>query len=139
MRLKMSVFYKFEVDGKVQFLSIEEARSLNRPDVEARIREIGENLKNKRMTKDGFTPGWQENIGAYAGGRLEYDRMLKERGLVEIGREYKPSESTTVSNPCATEEFANYAKELGVELSDNEVDAIKTGEYFSEDKVDLGE
>jgi len=130
----MSRYYTFTMlDGTEKLMTITEAlrEAGNENDhIRIRIKEIIANSKVKRRAKDGFTPGWQENINEYAGGRKEYDRLLKEKGLVEIGYDYVPKESTKVSNPCASLEFALHAKEVGVELSDREVEAISTGEYF---------
>lgn len=98
--------------------------------IDQRIREIIANSKAKRRVKDGFEPGWQENIQAYAGGRREYDQLLKEKGLQEIGYDYIPKDSTVCSSPCHTEEFALAVKEVFPDTSDNEVEAIKDGSYF---------
>ena len=128
--------YIFRIDGKVELLSIQQARELKDPFVDLRINEIIYNSRNKRMVKDGFEPGWQENIREYASSRSEYDKMLRERGLVEVGYDLTPQDSTTVGGACNSEEFALHAKELGVELSDREIDAIKSGEYFDASKCD---
>lgn len=131
----MSRSYTFKRDdGSIEVMSLSEAsKKYHEPDIKRRFDEIIENSKNRRMVKDGFTPGWQENINAYAGGRMEYDKMLKERGLVEIGREYVPSEKKDVIvSPCANEEFVRACIDNGIELSDTEADAIKSGEYFKE-------
>lgn len=97
-----------------------------------RLQDIGESHRKRRRKKDGFTPGWQENINAYAGGRREYDRLLKEQGLVELGYEGTVTEDTTYHHPCANEEFAMALKEADPTTSDQEVDAIKSGEYFKD-------
>jgi hypothetical protein len=131
--------YVFKMpDGSVEMMTIKEAIELNRADISARIEEIMLNSKNKRMNKDGFEPGWQDNLQTYAGGRKEYDRLLREKGLVEIGYDTKDlKESTAVGGATNTEEFALYAKEIGVDLNDQEIDAIKSGEYFDASKCDL--
>lgn len=132
-------FYSFKMpDGREQLMTLKEALDLNEPLINERIRQIVSNSKVKRMSKDGFTPGWQENICEYAGGRKEYDRILKEKGLVEIGYDYVPKESTRVTNPCANLDFALHAKSIGVDLSDREVEAIASGDFFESAKCDLG-
>lgn len=98
--------------------------------IKNRVDQIIENFKGRRRVRDGFQAGFQENINEYAGGRREYDKLLKEKGLVEIGKDYIPKESNPGINPCANEEFALSAKELGFIDSDREVEAIKSGEYF---------
>lgn len=129
----MARLYTFNLtDGSIRVLTVEEAFKLGDPLVHKRIQEIILNSKNKRMVKDGFEPGWQENIQAYAGGRMEYDRMLKERGLVELGKDYVPRETEADFNPFASEEVIQGALDAGIELSGNEVDALKSGEYFKD-------
>lgn len=120
-------------DGKFESMTFEEAFKLDIPDIREQINQILDRLKNRRRVKDGFTPGWQENIGEYAGGPREYQRLLKEKGLVEIGYDYVPRESTLNINPCANEEFVKAAFEAGVQLTGSEVEAIKSGEYFKSD------
>ena len=39
------------------------------------------------MTKDGFKSGFNHGLGEYVGGRLDYEKKLKQKGLVEIGKE----------------------------------------------------
>lgn len=131
--------YKFKMaDGSIEFLTIEQAKLKGVPDFEKRFDEIVLNSKNKRMNRDGFEPGWQENIQAYAGGRKEYEKLLKERGLVEIGYDYTPEDSTSVKGAQGID-FALHAKELGIELNEQEIDAIADGSYFSADKCDLSD
>lgn len=132
--------YKFKlVTGEEVDLTLEEAKLLDDPDVKFQIKcELYLGMKAKpfiRRKKDGFTPGWQENIKAYAGGRLEYNKLLKEKGLVEIGYDYIPTEHKVTKSLCANEEFAMMAKEVVPDLSDNEVEAIKTGELFETTKI----
>lgn len=129
-------YYPFTLpSGEIKLMSIAEAAKIDDIHIKARIKEIIENSKMKRMKKDGFEPGWQENIQAYAGGRREYDRLIKEKGLVEIGYDYVPTESNPDIHPCANEWFVETAKEIGVNLNDREVEAIKSGEYFKDDSI----
>lgn len=123
-------------DGKPHYLTIQEAMALNDETIMPRLNQIKGNMALKKRQKDGFEPGWQPNINEYVGGRKEYEKKLKEKGLVELGYDYVPKESTIVSNHCASLDFALHAKEVGVELSDNEVDAIASGEYFKEGIAD---
>lgn len=126
-------YYAFTLkSGEVKLYTIQEAIELKDPEIDKRIREIISNSKIKRMKHDGFVAGYQENIKAHAGGRLEYNRMLKERGLQEIGYDYIPKDSTRDISPCANPEFAKLAKEVVPDLSDSEVDAIKTGDLFKD-------
>jgi hypothetical protein len=126
--------YPFKTkDGKIEIMTLQQAsQHLADPEIRAKFDSIILNSKTKRMKKDGFEPGWQENIQAYAGGRREYNRMLKERGLVEIGYDYIPQESEDIVNFCHSDEFVNECLSQGVDLSGNEIEAIKTGDYFKE-------
>lgn len=79
--------------------------------------------------KDGFVPGWQENIQAYAGGPLEYQRLLRAKGLQEIGKDYIPKESTTAGMDSKV--FADACVEAGItEKGSVEYEAIKSGELL---------
>lgn len=126
-------YYAFTLNtGEIKLYTLEEAINLKDPTLVNRIKEIIANSKVKRMKHDGFTPGYQENIKAYAGGRLEYNRLLKEKGLQEIGYDYIPKDSTRDISPCANPEFAKLVKEVVPDTSDNEVEAIKTGDFFKD-------
>jgi hypothetical protein len=128
-----ATYYTFNLNGDIKLMTMEEASKY--PELTDRIKQIIEAHKAKRMTKDGFEPGYQPNLGEYVGGRLEYNKKLKEKGLVEIGYDYIPKESCPNISPLQGEEMAKAVKEIVPELSDNEVEAIKTGEYFNESKV----
>jgi hypothetical protein len=130
--------YTFKTsDGAIEVLNLQQAsKLLNDPVIKSRFEEIILNLSNRKRSRDGFTSGWQENIQAYAGGPAEYSQMLKDRGLVEIGRDYIPTESRGNTNYCQTEEFVQDCLAQGIELSGNEQDAIKSGDYFKGDAVE---
>lgn len=126
-------YYVFKLsDGKIEMLTLQEASTHKDPAVKPRMGEIIYNLQNARRKKDGFQPGWQENINEYCGDRRQYNEALKRQGLVEIGNDYIPSASKEEYNYCHTDEFVQSCIESGVELSGNEVDAIKSGEYFKD-------
>lgn len=126
--------YPFKTSsGEVKIMTLQEAVAfLEDPAIKEKFENILQNSKNIRRKKDGFTPGWQENINAYAGGPQEYARILKEKGLVEIGYDYVPQESHGGYNYCQTNDFVEACIEQGIDLSGNEIDAIKSGEYFKE-------
>lgn len=131
--------YSFTINGQSELLSMVEASVINLNEVKNRIEDIARNKANKRMTKDGFTPGWQENIQAYAGGRLEYDKMLRERGLVEIGYDHTPQDTTTEENYFANDEMIKAMTEIGIDLSGQEIDALKDGSLLKETTIDIAE
>lgn len=114
----------------------EASQKLEDPAIKKRFDEILLNSQNKRRKKDGFEPGFQENTGRYAGGRMEYEKQLKEMGLVEIGYDYVPQESKGEHNFCQSDEFVQTCLESGIELSGNEVDAIKSGEFYKSVEVE---
>lgn len=81
--------------------------------------------------KDGFVPGWQENIRAYASSRREYDAILKDRGLVEIGKDYIPEEST--SSGIDPQALAEMCADSGfTERGTVEYEAIKDGSFLED-------
>ena len=130
------VYHRFTFpNGDIKYLSFEEAVKINEEWVFKRIEQIRNNYRNKRMNKDGFEPGWQPNINEYCPDRGNYDKRLKELGLVECGRDISHiKDSTTTGGYCESKEWALAARESGVELSDNEVEAIASGEFFKEFK-----
>lgn len=130
-------YYSFKTsDGQVEVLTLQDAFKLDDPLVKKRVHEIILNGKNIKRKKDGFEPGWQENIQAYAGGKMEYQKLLNEKGLVEIGYDYVPGESVGDHSFFKTDSFIEACKESGIELSDNEADAIKSGEYFKNVEIE---
>lgn len=129
--------YCFKYDDKVEYLQLSQARTIDHPEVKRRIGEIILNSKNKRMIKDGFEPGFQDNINEYCGSKGEYDRRIRELGLVEIGYETKDLTESTTTGIKYGDEFIEHAKEIGVDLTGNEIEAIKTGEYFDESLVNV--
>jgi len=124
--------YCFKYDNKVEFLTLLQARALNSPVIELRIKEIILNSKYKRMKKDGFEPGMQDNINEYCGSRGEYDRRIRELGLVEIGYDAVPQDSTTTTDYTANLEFALHAREIGVSLTDNEIEGLVDGSMLKD-------
>lgn len=126
----------FKFDGKIEYMSIKDAIALDNDAVATRVKEIMLNLKSKRMIKDGFEPGYQDNINEYVGSKGEYDRRLRELGLIEIGYETAHiKETTEVGGAMKSEGFIEAALELGIDLNEQEIDAMKSGEYFDESLV----
>ncbi len=119
-----------------KFETIENARALNLPEVNARINEIINNSKNKRMLKDGFEPNFDRNFNCYVDTYQKHKELCKEHGLVEMGYDFNPKDETSLGGHINNEAFVEYAKEIGVDLTGNEIEAIKTGEYFKEGACD---
>ena len=127
-------YYTFPfMDGSTKTMTLEEAFLNGDHLVKKRFAEILNNIKNRHRKKDGFTSGWQENIQENIGGRKEYDIRLKELGLVEIGNDYIPQQSTNETHPCSNDEFIKEAAECGVNMTEGLEDSIKSGEFFKEE------
>lgn len=126
--------FEFELpDGAKVEMSIHRARSLGCKNITKRCDEIVEYYKSKakkKHKKDGFVPGWQENIRMYISCPFQYRRALKELGLVEIGNDSTPHDSTKTSNPFSNDAMIKAAVDSGIYLSGREIDALKSGDYF---------
>lgn len=131
---------KFEFtlpDGSKHMLTIHHARSFGCKEMNKRADEIVDAIRSKnkpKYKKDGFVPGWQENIRMHITCPHQYRRALKDLGLVEIGNDYIPQDATRTSNPFENEEMIRAAIKSGIYLSGNEIDALKSGEYFKDVK-----
>lgn len=131
---------KFEFtlpDGSKHMLTIHHARSFGCKHMNRRADEIIDAMKSKKKgqhKKDGFVPGWQENIRMYITCPHQYRRALKDLGLVEIGNDYIPQDETRVSNPFNNDALIKQAIDSGIYLSGREIDALKSGEYFKDVK-----
>lgn len=130
MSIEVSFYFKTEkLDG---YYTFSEALKIDPEGSQSRINQIKESKRNKRMVKDGFQPGWQENIQSYAGGRLDYDRQLRERGLIEMGKDAKITTVEKEFNPFETDEMIKEVIDSGADLSGGQLDALKSGELFKD-------
>jgi hypothetical protein len=123
-------------EGKKVFLTLPQARSFGCKQMTKRANEIQEDLeKDKRKIDrkgDGFTPGFQNNINEYITCPIIYRKRLKELGLVEIGYDYVPTQKDVNKVISANSEFTREAIRIGIDLSDNEINAIESGEYYKD-------
>lgn len=138
----MTEFYEFTLpDGKNAKLTIQQARSFGCPKMNERCQEIIDFNRSKNKgayKKDGFKPGWQENIREYCGSRGQYDRRLKELGLVEIGNEGRVVESTSKAfNPFEIEEFCKEVYDSLDSKSENLIEAFKKGIAQKDDTISI--
>lgn len=120
-------------DGSRHMLTLHHARSFGCRHMIKRADEIADHFKskNKRVhKKDGFVPGWQENIRMYITCPYKYRQALKDLGLVELGNEFELKDSTTTENYFKNDEMIKAAIDSGIYLSGREIDALKSGEFF---------
>jgi len=127
-----TTYYPIKVEGKQRTLSWEEAMAIGTEEVMDQLRKIKEMKADKRRVKDGFQPGFQENINTYCGSRKEYDRALRDRGLIEVGYGFTPTDPTVTSNPFNNDDVIKTALDIGIDLSEREVDALKSGELLKD-------
>lgn len=131
----MDELFEFTLpDGTKRLLTLPQARGFGDKDMNRRVDDILDSIKTKQKKihkKDGFVPGWQENIRMYITCPHQYRRALRDLGLVELGNDYadKIKDTTTVSNPFANENFMREAAKIA-DLSGREIDALASGEYF---------
>lgn len=83
--------------------------------------------RESRYKKDGFKPGFQPQLGIEVNSRAEYDKELKKRGLVEMGNE-KPEHQELKRKSAFNDDLIKEIKHMGSNISDREIDALKTGE-----------
>lgn len=127
----------FKIAGKVEILTIAQAMAIGTPEAIAQVEKLKLDYNNRKMKRDGFEPGYQENIREHCPDRGAYNKRLKELGLVELGRDTDGiKDETKTGGYCNTAEFAQKAVEIGVDLSDNEINAIESGEYFGPGRCD---
>lgn len=128
--------YMFKVNGEPKWMNIQEAILMQSEEVNARIKQIIENSKTKRMRHDAFEPGYQQNIEMHVTCPAEYQRVLKEKGLVEVGYDVNFREHDATETGLANKELIPAIQELGIDLSDNEIDGLMSGELLKDVSID---
>jgi len=127
-------YYIFTLEnGTKKTLTMQAAMALNDPCVTKRVGEIKLSMKSKRRVRDGFQAGWHENIRQHVGGPQEYAKILRSKGLVEVGKDFIPGQDFKEVHPCANADFAKAVAEEDSELSGTAIDAIEDGTMFDED------
>lgn len=127
-----TTYYTFKVNGEQRVLSVKEALAIGTDEITKQLKDIEQANRNKRRVRDGFQAGFQENIGVNCWTRRGYEQELKARGLVEIGNDYIPQDTTVTSNPFASDEAIKSAIESGIELSGQEIDGLKSGSLLKD-------
>lgn len=74
---------------------------------------------NSHTTGDGFKPGWHPGLNMEIRTNGQYQQVLKERGMVEVGNE-KQKVKTQKKSSAFTEEIIKDAIQSGAEISGNE-------------------
>jgi hypothetical protein len=79
---------------------------------------------NSHKTKtDGFQPGWHPALQMEIRTNEQYQRVLKEKGMVEIGNE-RQKDPVKKKTAAFTDDVIKKAKEMGATLSDREADRL---------------
>lgn len=131
MRTKY-MFFEFD-NGYSAYLTQESAASYER---ESGARIVRDDFKREqesffRMTKDGFQIGFNPALGMHIRGRKHYNQVLKERGLIEMGKErVRPNEK--IERKFIDESIVKAAVDMGASLSGVEADALASGEYVKD-------
>lgn len=81
-----------------------------------------------RSTKDGFQSGWHPSLGMHIRGKKHFNQVLKEKGLIEMGKEKVTPQERKKKN-YIDETGIKEAVDLGAEISGQEADALISGEY----------
>lgn len=89
-------------------------------------------FKTNRRVKDGFEPGWQENIRKWCDSRSQYNAYVKAMGLQEIGYDYVPQEVKADYSPLSGAEMAREIARMDSSMTGQELDAIESGKYFKD-------
>lgn len=116
-------------NGLIKYFTPEEANNFQKAHPNLRVLKDGYQRHRDSpvvMKKDAFRPGFQEHLGCYVGGKREYNNLLKERGLIEAGKEYvAPTTEKPVDIMLNREELRDIRQEVGNKISDRELDHIK--------------
>jgi hypothetical protein len=86
---------------------------------------------NSHSSGDGFKPGYQPALGIHVSSHEQFQSELKQRGLVEVGRE-KQSDAPKVKSSVFTEDVIKEAVAMGADISGRQADALVKGESISE-------
>lgn len=81
---------------------------------------------------DAFKSGWHPGLGMHIGGPAHYSKVLKEKGMVEVGNE-KRKDAAPQRKSYINEEIIGEAIQAGAEISGNEAEALIKGESLSSD------
>ena len=114
-------------NGKIKFLTPEEAEKYSEENNVTILKDGLEEAINapRQRIRDGFQAGWNPALGQYVQSKSEYKRILKQKGLVEMGYEMPKHQSKRKSN--FSDDKIKQMVDRGAELSGNEIAALKAG------------
>lgn len=90
---------------------------------------------NSHTTGDGFKPGFHPALGMEIRTNGQYQQVLRERGMVEVGNE-KSTEHKKKQSSNFTDEIIKQAVDSGAQISGNEAVALIKGESLSASTAD---
>lgn len=77
----------------------------------------------KARIKDGFKEGYNPALGTYVKSKKHYERLLKQKGLVEIGNEKpKPDNGRKQREGLSVEDVKEIKTKYNADISDREAD-----------------
>lgn len=85
---------------------------------------------NSHSKGDGFKPGWHPGLNMEIRTNGQYQQILKEKGMVEIGNE-KQKTAKMKKKSAFTEDIIKDAISKGAEISGREASALLAGEKMS--------
>lgn len=80
---------------------------------------------------DGFKSGWHPGLKMHIGGPAHYQKVLKEKGMVEVGNERQKDQGPKKKS-YISEEIVKDAIDSGATISGVEAEALIKGESLSE-------
>lgn len=87
---------------------------------------------------DGFRSGWHPGLKMHIGGPDHYSRVLKEKGMVEIGNErQKDSSYSAPKKSYIGEEIVKEAIAAGAEIGSDAAEALISGKSLSDDSISV--
>lgn len=76
---------------------------------------------------DAFRTGWHPGLGMEIKSQSHYNKVLKERGLREVGNE-KQSSKSSAKKSYVDDDIIKMAVDAGASISGNEAEALKKGD-----------
>jgi hypothetical protein len=127
-------YFKFS-NGAVRKLTQDGANRFAR-DAQLVIIDANEDgqFKNNKRIRDGWQPGYQPQLGMVVTCPHQYQRILKERGLIEIGNQKPRSHEEDVKELNKKQRLETYSEESlrdmaklvgGLDLSDGDIRMLR--------------